>query len=166
MDKNLSKLVKILISEQIALDTVFHFEQVFLFCRLINKNVLEWFLLIICKGHTLTISTNPFSKNHPTLCFWWRREGRQMPYIEQLIYQTDKSRHRGCSKKKLFLQISQYPQENTYVGDLQACNFIKKRLQHRCFPVAKFLGRPILKRIRVPLFLNLYEVILWNFVSR
>ena len=29
----------------------------------------------------------------------------------------------------------------------QACNFIKKRLQHRCFPVnsAKFLRTPILK---------------------
>ena len=25
------------------------------------------------------------------------------------------------------------------VADLQACNFIKKRLQHRCFSVAKFL---------------------------
>ena len=25
------------------------------------------------------------------------------------------------------------------VADLQACNFIKKRLQHKCFSVAKFL---------------------------
>ena len=116
MDKNLSKLVKIVISEQMALDTVFHFAQVFLFYRLISKNVLEWFLLIICKGHTLTIFTNPFSGNHPTLCFWWRREGRYIPYIEQLLYQTDKSSHRGCSKKKSFLKISQYPQENTFVG--------------------------------------------------
>ena len=66
MEKNLSKIGKILISEQIALDTVFHFEQVFLFCRLVNKNVLEWFLLIICKGHTPTVSTNPFSRDHPT----------------------------------------------------------------------------------------------------
>ena len=33
------------------------------------------------------------------------------------------------------------------VADLEACNFIKKRLQHRCFPVniAKFLRAPILK---------------------
>ena len=32
---------------------------------------------------------------------------------------------------------------------LQACNFIKKRLQHSCFPVkfAKFLRTPILKNI-------------------
>ena len=32
---------------------------------------------------------------------------------------------------------------------LKACNFIKKRLQRRCFPVdtAKFLRRPILKNM-------------------
>ena len=35
------------------------------------------------------------------------------------------------------------------VTGLQTCNFIKKRLQHRCFPVniAKFLRTPVLKNI-------------------
>ena len=35
------------------------------------------------------------------------------------------------------------------VADFQACNFIKKRLQHSCFPVniARFLSTPILKNI-------------------
>ena len=35
------------------------------------------------------------------------------------------------------------------VSGLQACNFVKKRLQHRCLPVniAKFLRIPILKNI-------------------
>ena len=41
--------VKILISEQIAFAAVVYFGQVFVFCRLINKSVLEWFLLIMCK---------------------------------------------------------------------------------------------------------------------
>ena len=53
----------------------------------------------------------------------------------------------GVLKKKLFFKISQYSQENNCVGvwgskslfnkvaGLQACNFIEKRLQHRCFPV-------------------------------
>ena len=41
--------VKIVISEQIAFATAFYFGQVFVFCRLINKSVLEWFLLIMCK---------------------------------------------------------------------------------------------------------------------
>ena len=40
----------------------------------------------------------------------------------------------------------------------QACNFIKKRLQHRCFPVniAKFLRGPILKNICERLLLRIH----------
>ena len=41
--------VKILVSGQIAIAAVLYFGQVFVFCRLINKNVLELFLLIMCK---------------------------------------------------------------------------------------------------------------------
>ena len=35
------------------------------------------------------------------------------------------------------------------IAGLQACNFIKNRLQYRCFPVnfVKFLRTPILKNI-------------------
>ena len=44
--------------------------------------------------------------------------------------------------KKLLLKISQYSQQNPSV-------FIKKRHQHKCFPVniAEFLRAPILKNI-------------------
>ena len=53
--------------------------------------------------------------------------------------------------KKKFLKISQISQKNTCVGisGFQAYKFIKKRHQHRCFPVkfAKFLRAPILKNI-------------------
>ena len=43
----------------------------------------------------------------------------------------------------------------------QACNFIKKRLQHRYFPVkfAKFLRTPILKNICERLLLNLSRIL-------
>ena len=41
--------VKILISGHIAFAAVLYFGQVFVFCRLINKSVLELFLLILCK---------------------------------------------------------------------------------------------------------------------
>ena len=53
-----------------------------------------------------------------------------------------RSSHLRCSIKRAFLKISQMWQENTCVG-----LFIKKRLQHRCFPVnfAKFLRTLILK---------------------
>ena len=45
-----------------------------------------------------------------------------------------------------------------FVG-LQACGFIKKRLQHRCFPVniVKFLRTPILKNTCERLFLQIPE---------
>ena len=52
------------------------------------------------------------------------------------------SSDRRFSINKAVLKNSQYSQEKTYVRvffnkvtGLQACNFIKKRLQHRCFPV-------------------------------
>ena len=52
--------------EQIALAVIFYFGQAFVFCRLINKNVLEWFLLVMSVEHTLSRSTNFLSRNHPT----------------------------------------------------------------------------------------------------
>ena len=74
----------------------------------------------------------------------------------------------------MFTKISQISQENTGVGDFfnkvasllvslsnkvkdfLACNVIKKRLQHRCFPV-KFE-----KCLRTPTFKNLYAQLLLN----
>ena len=46
------------------------------------------------------------------------------------------------TRKKLLLQSL-----FNKVAGLQTCNFITKRLQHRCFPVniVKFLRKPILK---------------------
>ena len=91
------------------------------------------------------IYTNLFSGNHPILCFWLRREGRQMPNTEQLLYQTEKSSHQRFFIKTLFLKILQYSWENTCV---------------------KCSRTPVLKNICAQLFLNwLFEVIVWNFVS-
>ena len=69
MDNILSKSIKIVVSDQIALADVLYFRKIFVFCRLINKNELEWFLLKIRKERTLKRSTNRFSRNHPALCF-------------------------------------------------------------------------------------------------
>ena len=51
---------------------------------------------------------------------------------------------RGVLWEKLFLKKSAI-----FTGKLQVCNSIKKRLQHKCFPlsIAKFLRTPILKNI-------------------
>ena len=45
----------------------FTFEQIFVFCRLINKNMLEWFLLIIY--HALNRSTNFLVETIPHCVF-------------------------------------------------------------------------------------------------
>ena len=74
------------------------------------------------------------------------------------LYDTDCNNHEHRSEvfcQKVFFKISQISSENTCVGvsfnkvaGLQA-NFIKKRLQHRCFLVkfTKFLRTSFLKNI-------------------
>ena len=61
---------------------------------------------------------------------------------------------RGALQKKLFLKILQYPHETPVLESLfkkftslKVCNIIRKRTQHRCFPVntAKLKRLPILK---------------------
>ena len=104
MDKNQSKPIKVLISEQEALTVMFYFGQVFSFWSLINKNVSECFLLTICKEHTLTRFTKFFSRNHPKLYIWLRREGWQMLSSEPLLHQIDTNSHRRCSIKNFVLK--------------------------------------------------------------
>ena len=76
----------------------------------------------------------------------------QISYIHHHI-KFWKSIMNRCSIKKLFLKILQYSYENTVLY-FQSCNFIKKRFQHRCFPVniAKFFRAPVLKNIWERLF--------------
>ena len=61
MDKDLSV--------ELTIAAIFYFEQIFLFCIVINKNVLEWFLLIMRKEYTLSTTPNLFNRNHLVLCF-------------------------------------------------------------------------------------------------
>ena len=56
-----------IISGQIALATII--PALFAFCGLIKQKVLEWFLLILCKEHALSRSTNRVSRNYPTFVF-------------------------------------------------------------------------------------------------
>ena len=55
------------------------------------------------------------------------------------------------------------------VAGLKACNFITKKVQHRCFPVrfAKFLRIPILKNIceRLLLYLHYNSHIILTFIT-
>ena len=73
--------------------------------------------------------------------------------------------------KKVFLKISQILQESNCVNPifnevegLEACNFTKKRLQHRCCPVniAKFLRTLILKNICKRLLLCQQNIVVYD----
>ena len=104
--------------------------------------MLEWFLLIIYKKHTQGNIYKPFNRNHFTLHFLLRREGRQMRNTEQLPYQTDKMSHRRSFFKNVHGKIPMLVSLFDKTADLQDLNFIKERLQHRFLPVSKFLWKP------------------------
>ena len=73
---------------------------------------------------------------------------------------------RKCSVKKLFLEISQYSQENTCARvsfeSCRVCNFIKKDTLPRCFPgnFAKFARISFLTEHLRLLFLNICNLYL------
>ena len=72
----------------------------------------------------------------------------------------DRSSHWRCSVEKVFFKFFQISQENTSVVMSLikfVKNFIKKRLQHRCFPVkfAKLLRTHISKNIYERLLLSI-----------
>ena len=60
------------------------------------------------------------------------------------IYEFFLSTHQMC-----FMKTAALKNFAVFTGKLQACNFIKNRLQNRCFPVniAKFLRTAISKNI-------------------
>ena len=75
-----------------------------------------------------------------------------------------RSSHRGFSAKKGVLKsFANFTRKHlcwslfSKVAGLKACEFIKRRLQHRCFPMkfTKFLRTPILKTICGRLLLDL-----------
>ena len=73
--------------------------------------------------------------------------------LESKMKESDQTQGISCNesqecfhkKKELFTNLDQ--DEETETSSLLGCNFIKKRLQHRCFPVniAKFLRTFILQ---------------------
>ena len=78
-------------------------------------------------------------------------EQEKLEEKRRAFYQSNEAVVQRCSVKKMSLEIWQNSQENTCARvsfsiklQAEACNFIKKRLWHRCFPmnVAKFLRTP------------------------
>ena len=71
--------------------------------------------------------------------------------------QTCRSSHRRCSIKKVVPKNFVIFTGKHLCQIFRVCNFIKKRLQRRCFPVniAKFSRTPVLKSICERLLLNM-----------
>ena len=78
--------------------------------------------------------------------------------------------HWRYSVKKVYLKISQGSQENTCAGVFfnivagpEGYNFIKKRLQHKCFPVrfATFLTKPFWRTYGERLLLDYVAFLQW-----
>ena len=79
---------------------------------------------------------------------------QQMFHREKWNIKKFRSKHESCSIINLFLKVCNIYRNTPVLESLfskvvgfQVCNFIKKRLYGRCFPVsiAKFLRAPILK---------------------
>ena len=115
---------------------MFYFGQVFFSAGWSRKRVRMVSTSNITYSEQIYRSTF-FHKYHHTLCFWLRREARQMPNTEELLYQT-----KNKQPPKVFYK-----------------NVVLKNF-------AMFTGTPILKNICVRLQRNwLFERIVWNFVS-
>ena len=75
---------------------------------------------------------------------------------------------RGVLYKKVFLEISQNSQKNT-CARVSPATLLKKRPQHRCFPVnfAKFLRTPFSQNTsgRLLLYLLIYNVEIYNLLD-
>ena len=66
---------------------------------------------------------------------------KRLLLMKILANTTSRSNHQRCSLKKVFLQICNIHRKTPVLEslfnkvDLKACGFIKKSLQHSCFPV-------------------------------
>ena len=96
-----------------------------------------------------------------------RKIKEQAPQLTLLWWDFQKQPTKVFYKKNLFLKISQYLQETSVleflfkkVVGLKTCIFIKKKPQHRCFPVniTKFLRLSISENISDRLLLTVSMV--------
>ena len=113
-----------------------------------NKNV-DLLKIVLIRVFVLT-----FKKNHIA------ELERHIKYSTKTICQRKPPEAvvQMCSVKKVFLEISQNSQENTYVS-VWSATLLKKRLWHRCFPVnfAKFLRTTFFTEHLWRLILNLLK---------
>ena len=154
MNKNLSKSVKILILKEIALQC---FTLFFLFWRLINKNVLEWFLLITCKEHTLTRSTTHFILVETDAQYWTVTSSNCQKQPLEVFY-----------KKALLTNFATFTGKHLHwsLFLIKLPAFRPVTLLERDSNTIVFLFRNFKENLIWRMILNwLYEVIVWNVIA-
>ena len=132
----------------------------------------EWLLTILCLKYPLIFLWNNYKKKYVKKWIFWIEFLKKTCIVhfhrttDQNLQETDerpshnlintmlRDSHQRCPMKKSFLEnfailTPMLKSLFNKVTVLRACDFIKKRLQHRCFPViiAKFLRTPIPKNI-------------------
>ena len=141
------------------------------FCRLISKGALEWFLLIIYKNILWPDLQNFSEEIIPHFLFLiQKRRSEDAHHWTVTLSNWQKQPPEVFSKKSSSEKCHNIHRKTPVLKSLlgqgwnkvaarKACNFIKKRLQHRCFPVniAKFLITPVLKNICVRLLLKIIK---------
>ena len=119
-----------------------------LFCHVIIKNYL---CNVLCKFLIKFEST-------------WRREIKEQALQLTLLYcgRTVRSSHRRFCIKKAVLKAVLYKKLALFknVTGLKACNYIKRRPQHRCFPVN------ITTFLRLSISKNIWELLLFDCFER
>ena len=114
--------------------------------------VVKKFCFIFFLNLTFSISYKQLVEAGIALTFYWKylfwNELTFLVTYDVIMNVSSEAAIRRCSSKEVFLTILQYSQEDACVGvslnifaGVKACNFIKKKLQHRCFlvSIAKFL---------------------------
>ena len=96
--------------------------------------------------YTLTRSTSLLSRNHPTLCFWLRRQGRQMPSTYYSLYDKKYRSNRSQMFLKIgVLNISQHSKKSSVFESL--FNKISGTVPAKVFYCEYFLQTLILRNI-------------------
>ena len=126
--------------------------------------MFDWFLLM-CKN-ILWPDLPTFLVETIQHFLFWLREDLQMSIIEQLPHQNDKSSQQVFFKKSCSFVLKFLLEQGwNKVAGSKACDFIKNRLQYRCFPVniVTFLT-PVLKNICIQLLLKI--IIIKRFLGK
>ena len=114
--------------------------QKYAFCKILFGGCSHYMLIVKCCSFFSVLFRNTHCAKYylvaaPIICYLWNTKCLENYWTAEAVV-------RRRFVKKVFLKISKNSQENTCVRvpflenfQVKDCNVIKKRLEHRCFPV-------------------------------